>query len=317
MPYNSAIDRTGAEALMPEDVQREIVQGVPEMSAIMRLGRRLPNMSRRQRRMPVLSSLITAYFVDGDTGLKQTSEAEWGSKYITAEELAVIVPIPEAVLDDTDYDIWGEIKPRMMEAFGKAFDAAVLYGTNAPADWPTDLVAGSLAASHTVDLSTQVAAGEDLYDTILGESGVLSKIEADGFNVTGYVGAMSMKSKLRALRASTGQPIFNQIIQAKTTYELDGAPIVFPTNGAIDAAASLLIAGDWNQLVWSIRQDVTYKLLTEAVIQGPDGSIIYNLAQQDMVALRAVIRLGWQVPNPINRLQPTEASRYPFAVLVP
>jgi hypothetical protein len=36
-----------------------------------------------------------------------------------------------------------------------------------------------------------------------------------------------------------------------------------------------------------------------------------------MVALRAVIRLGWQLPNPINRLQPTEASRYPFAVLKP
>jgi len=36
-----------------------------------------------------------------------------------------------------------------------------------------------------------------------------------------------------------------------------------------------------------------------------------------MVALRAVMRLGWQVPNPINRLQTTEADRYPFAVLIP
>jgi len=41
------------------------------------------------------------------------------------------------------------------------------------------------------------------------------------------------------------------------------------------------------------------------------------LMQQDMLALRAVMRIGWQVPNPINRLQETEANRYPFSVLIP
>jgi len=35
-----------------------------------------------------------------------------------------------------------------------------------------------------------------------------------------------------------------------------------------------------------------------------------------MVALRAVMRLGWQLPNPINRINPNDATRYPFAVLV-
>jgi len=45
------------------------------------------------------------------------------------------------------------------------------------------------------------------------------------------------------------------------------------------------------------------------------GNIIYNLAQQDMVALRAVMRLGFALPNPINRMNPTAATRYPFAVL--
>ncbi|GAF71350.1 unnamed protein product, partial [marine sediment metagenome] len=82
-------------------------------------------------------------------------------------------------------------------------------------------------------------------------------------------------------------------------------------------AAALLVVGEGKQAVYSIRQDITYKILTEAVIQDAAGNIVYNLAQQDMIALRVTMRLGWQVPNPMNRLQQVEASRYPFGVLTP
>lgn len=313
MAYNDAITRSDAEALIPVEVSREIIQGVPQASAVMQLARKLPPMTSKQRRMPVLAALVTAYFVTGDTGLKQTAKQMWDNKYINAEELAVIVPIPEAVLDDSDYDIWGEIKPRIVEAFGIAFDQAVLYGTNAPQDWPQAIVPAAIAAGHTVALGTNV----DLYDDILGENGTLALVEQDGFNVTGHIAALAMKAKLRGLRDANGQPIFMRSMQERTRYELDGSEVVFPANGAINAAQSLLISGDWSQLVYAIRQDVSYKVLTEAVIQDAAGNIIYNLAQQDMVALRAVMRLGWQLPNPINRVNTNAATRYPFSVLTP
>ena len=317
MAFNGIIDRSGAQALIPEDVSREIIQNVPDMSAVMQLARRLPNMSRNQRRLPVLSGLITASFVSGDTGLKQSSEVSWTDKYINAEELAVIVPIPEAVLDDADYDIWGEVRPRIEEAFGAAFDRAVLFGTNAPSDWPDDLLTGATSASNTVTLGT----GADIYDDIMSENGVIASVEEDGFMVNGHVASVSMRSKLRGLRDANGNPIFVRVVQEGSQYELDGAPMFFPpsdtTYGAFDASQALMFSGDWNQLVYSVRQDVTYKLLDQAVIQDGGGNIVYNLAQQDMVALRAVIRLGWQLPNPINRQETTEANRYPFGVLLP
>jgi len=97
-------------------------------------------------------------------------------------------------------------------------------------------------------------------------------------------------------------------------YELDGAPCLFPTNGAISATYHL-ISGQWNQLVYAMRQDITYKLLDQAVIQDGSGAIIYNLAQQDMVALRAVMRLGFALPNPINRMNTSAVTRFPFAYL--
>jgi HK97 family phage major capsid protein len=321
MPFNTSVTRSDTAALIPEDVSAEILTNLPEMNPILQLARKLPNMSRAQRRMPVLSSFATAYFVAGDTGLKQTTEIAWENKYIDAEELAVIVPIAEAVLDDNEFDIWAQVRPEIERAFSAAINAAVLYGTNIPATWVTNLgsdglVDGASDASHNISAASYA----DLYEAILGETaagtdGLFMLVEADGFMVTGSLAHMSMKGKLRNVRDSNGQPIFKTSMQDNSRYELDGTPIYFPTDGSIDAAQSLLVSGDWNQLVYALRQDITYKILTEAVIQDAAGNIVYNLAQQDMVALRAVIRLGFALPNPINRMNQTEATRYPFAVL--
>lgn len=321
MPYNSIISRTDAAALIPEDVSAEIISNLPTMNPLMQLARRLPNMSRAQRRLPVMGSFASAYFVSGDNGLKQTSEVTWENKYIDAEELAVIVPIPEAVLDDADFDIWANVRPEIERALSKAITAAVLYGTNIPASWTTNLgaagiVAGANAASHVIS----AAAYSDYYEAILGETvagvdGLFMLPEADGFMVSGNVAHVSMKGILRNVRDANGQPIFKTGMQDPTRYELDGTPLYFPTDGSITAASSLLISGDWNQLVYAMRQDITYKVLDQAVIQDAAGNIVYNLAQQDMVALRAVMRLGFALPNPPTYENETDATRFPFAVL--
>lgn len=331
MPYNSLITRSDSAALIPEDASREILSNVAASNPLLKLARRLPDLPRAQRRMPVLSALATAYFVTGDTGLKQTTEIAWSNKYIDAEELAVIVPIPEAVLDDADYDIWSEVRPEIVNAINYAIIRAVLFGTNIPASWTTNmgaagLLAAIVAVSHTVDLSTQVAAGEDLYDTLLGTGGVISLIEADGFMATGHIAALSMRGRLRGVRervwngsalVAAGTPLFTASMQSANSYNLDGQPIYFPTDGSIDAATALMFTGQWDQLVWAMRQDIAYKILTEAVIQDGSGNILYNLAQQDMVALRAVIRLGFALPNPINRVNSSSSTRLAFSALVP
>jgi len=277
-------------------------------------------MARAQRRMPVLSSLPVAYFVNGDTGTKQTTNVEWVNKYIDAEELAVIVPIPEAVLDDADYDIWGQLKPEIVSATNVAIAGAVLYGTNIPSTWTTDLGAAGIVALCTAASQTiSAAAYTDYYEAILGETdagtdGLFMLVEADGFAVTGSLAHLSMKGILRNVRDANGQPIFRTNMQDSSRYELDGTPLYFPNDGSIVAASSLMISGDWSQLVYSMRQDITYKVLDQAVIQDAAGTIMYNLAQQDMVALRAVMRIGFALPNPINRVN-TASTRCPFATL--
>ena len=63
-----------------------------------------------------------SYFVDGDIGYKQTTAQAWENVKLYAEEIACIVPIPENVLDDSEYDIWANVLPRLSEAIGATFD---------------------------------------------------------------------------------------------------------------------------------------------------------------------------------------------------
>lgn len=313
MSFSSSIDRSGAQALMPEEVRREIIQHMPESSAVMRLGRQLPNMSRAQLRMPILAALPQAYFVSGDTGLKKTTEQAWANKFINAEELAVIVPIPINVLDDSDYPIWPQVQPLIVEAMGAKFDRAVLYGEESPANWPTDILTAATSASHVVSRGD----GADLYDELLSEDGVVAHVEEDGYAVTGHVGALRLRSQLRGMRDANGHPLFTTMPQDPTRYVLDGMPIEFPRNGGVDPDQSLAISGEWDQLFFAIRRDIDFQVFREGVVQDGSGNIIYNLMQQDMVALRVTFRLGWELPNPINRVNEDDNTRFPFAALVP
>lgn len=307
------VDRHAAEALIQEQLINTIQQEAPKQSTFMALARKLPNMTSKQTRMPVLDMLPMAYWVNGDTGYKQTSEQAWDNVYLTAEELAVIVPIPEAVIADASFDILGEIQPRIIEAIGQRVDSATIFGVNRPAAWPADIITRARQAGNNVAPGST----PDYFNLIMGDGGLIAKVEESGRMVTGAVSSMGMRAKLRGLRANDGQPIFKSDMQGATQYALDGAPMYFPQNGSFDPSIAQLIVGDWSQAVYSIRQDITVKILDQGVIQNPTTKeIAYNLAQQDMIALRVVFRMGWALPNPATRMD-SDRVACPFAYLEP
>ena len=307
------ISRENAEAIIRQQIVETVFQDLPKTSTFMSLARKLPNMTSNQTRMRVLDVLPMAYWVNGDTGFKQTSEQAWDNVYINAAELAVIVPIPEAVLSDAEFDIFGEVTPRVSESMGQLVDKAVIFGINRPADWQSDIITRARQAGNNVSYS----ASSDMYEVLLGEGGVFAKVEELGYNVTGAVAALGMKAKLRSVRTNDGLPIFSTSMQGKTQYALDGSPLYFPANGAFDKSVAQIVAGDFSQAVYAVRQDVTVKILDQGIIQDPSTkAIVYNLAQQDMVALRVVFRMGWALPNPATRLD-GDRTGCPFAYLEP
>ena len=304
------VSRESAEALIHEQIMNTVFQDAPKSSILMQLGRKLPNMTSKQTRVPVLSMLPMAYWVGGDTGMKQTSRQQWENVYITAGELAVIVPIPEAVLDDASFDIMGEVTPRVNEAIGMKFDEAAVFGVDRPPEWQNDIITLARQAGNNVS-------GGITYDTILGEDGLFGKVEQAGYIVDGVIGAMRTRAALRGIKDDASRPIFMPSMQDRTQYALDGAPVYFPENGSFDPTVAQMVAGNWRQLVWAMRQDIETKILDQAVIQDPSTKdIVYNLAQQDMIALRVTFRAGFAVPNPATRLN-EHRTLVPFAYIEP
>lgn len=296
------ITKNDVNALIDEQVVNEIFADAQKESKVLSMFRRLPNMTSDKTKLRVSDSLPVAYFVDENTnnGRKNLTKAAWKNVFLTAEEIAVIVPIKENLLNDASVDIWAEIRPQLTSAIAKTIDAAVFKGEGAPASWGEGIIPQIIAKGKSVTETGK------LYEDI---NNVMVEVEEGGYDVNALLGGVGLKGKFRMMVDQNGQPL--------NTTEIGSLRREYLDNGAWDKETATLIAGDFNQAVYAIRSDVDYKVLTEAVIQDPStGDILYNLAQEDMVALRVTFRMGYAIPNPVTALDGTE-NRYPFAALVP
>ena len=106
----------------------EIWQAAAGASAALRAFR-VVNLGTNIVKYPVIASLPSASFVAGEdaddaTSVKPTTAMTWTDRTLTVEEIGGIVVIPENVLDDSEFDIWAEVRPRIAEAVGGTLDAA-------------------------------------------------------------------------------------------------------------------------------------------------------------------------------------------------
>lgn len=301
--YNKV--QTRDNNLVPTDISLAIIQDAPQASAAMALGRRVP-MTTKTKTVTLLDVLPDAYWVNGDTGLKQTTNMGWRQKSTTAEELATLVVIPDSFADDADIDLWGEIRPRLAEAIGRKLDDAIFWGVEKPASW-TDpyLYAGALAAGNTVTATS---------DLTLDVAKAAEELAKDGVDINGFVTRPGFRWKLAQLRGSDGSPIWQPNVRDGLAGDLYGLPLAEQKNGAWRANYVDLMLGDWDRLVVGIRQDITYSIHTDAVITNDSGQVIFNAMQQDSKIMRVVFRVAYMILDPDTALAD---KPFPFAVVRP
>lgn len=305
--YDEIITRgSPTDPLIPEQIVNAVIEEMPKSSVLLDRARRV-QLTSKTGRQPVLSALPAAYWVNGDTGMKQTTKAEWENVTITAEELAAIVVIPDAYFDDASVPLWSQIQPLLAEAVGLKVDQAGLFGVDAPASWPDSVVEGAVAAGNTVTAGT----GDDFGVDVATLAGAVAE---QGFAVNGFAAKPGLQWRLVGLRNEQGTPIYTPSLSAGAPSGLYGYPLNEVTNGAWDNDYDL-IAADWSKIVVGIRQDMTFRIFSEGVISNDEGEVVVNLMQQDAKAMRVVFRVGFQVANPITRLESDDEARYPAGVI--
>lgn len=316
MPLNSDPD------LLPIEWSNEVIKQMTHTSAIMGLSQ-TRRMTTRQQRLPATAVLADAYWVGNSgndfTNLKEEAMAEWQGVNLIVEELAALVAIPHAYMQDNAFPVWEEVQPQIVEAMGRRLDAAALFGVGAPSTWQEAIMPSISAAGQTI------AEGEyeDIAADVAASAGMLRR---RGFDTSGWAAEPGFQWRLTGLRNADGTPIYQQDLAGPVRTGLYGRPLLEVRNGSWNDDEALVIHGDWSKSIVGIRQDITFTRHESGVIGDSSGNIVFNAMQQDSSIWRAVFRVAWARANPATRLGPNadetgdqegDVTKFPWAAVVP
>lgn len=323
MAFDTKVDRSNADSRtarqIPESVASEIIKETVESSVAMQLGRTF-RMPAYQHRIRVLRAFADAYWLGSgsdtqavkDSTRKQTTSVLWDNVYLTTDELAVLVVVPDAWMDDSDI-AWEEIRQELRRAFAKKIDQAVFFGAGSP---PTSfgpaggIYRAAVTAGNHIE-STDYTDGTPYVDLADAIAGLAELMAEEGFDPDSAVTGPAFKWRLARLRDENNVPLLDRDFAGPTGQGLYGLNLGEVKNGAWDAAAAELILGDFSQLVIGVRQDITFAVSDSATIFNSSVADSYSAFQQDGKVLRATMRVGYVVPDPIKVLGGT----YPFAAI--
>jgi len=253
------------------------------------------------KRVTALGSTLSVYWVD-EGEQKPSSTPSFSVVTLLLKKLAVIVPMTEEVVEDSAVDLTGLVAQLIREAVDMEVDLQFFNGDGTV--W-TGLLNDTSIPSDV--LAATKYAGDIRPEDIIGLE------DNTPLSVNGkYYMHRTVLTKVRTLRQNadgTGDYLFNPL-GGGDFGTLNGRPVVLveamPSLTDADVAdAPIMLYGDLKRgVAYGEKSDIKLKLLDQATITDVDGETVINLAEQDMIALRAVQRVGMKVTlaSAMNRL---------------
>ena len=296
------ISRSEVATLIQEAYAMDVLNSATEASTVLSAFPTI-NMGTKLSHLPVLATLPEAGWVSESAteagGVKPQSQVTWADRTLVAEEIAVIIPVHENVIDDATTALLTEIASLGGQAIGKKLDQAVLFGVDKPASWVSDdLLAAALDANQDVTVVDGDANENDIVGSV---NQVSEKIAEAGYAPDTLISSLAMRYKVANLRAADGQLVFRDESFA-------GFRTFFNRNGAWDADSAVAFVADSSRVRIGVRQDITVKFLDQATV----GNI--NLAERDMVALRLKARFAYVLGTGAT---PRGADKTPIGLVAP
>lgn len=268
-------------AFLPAQISKEILSKTQEQSAVMTLARQIA-LPGTGVAVPVIMGDPEAAWV-AETGKKPVSNSDVVSKLVQPYKLAVIETVSMELVRDADA-LYAELLKRLPLSLAKKFDNTVIGGTAAPgSNFDT------FAASTAQDISANT------YDALVAAEG---DIATHGGIMNGVALAPQGKSLLLGAKDTTGRPLFlNNVSEGAVPMVLGAKTVMNKGLYKADASGNIVgVVGDWTQAVYGTVEGIKISVSDQATV----GNI--NLWEQNMVAIRAEIEIGFRADTTVFNL---------------
>ncbi|ASR85897.1 major capsid protein [Mycobacterium Phage Niklas] len=265
------------------------------------------NMGTKTTHLPVLATLPEAGWVGesatGPEGVKPQSKVTWANRTLVAEEIAVIIPVHENVIDDATVAVLTEVAELGGQAIGKKLDQAVMFGIDKPASWVSPaLLAAATAAGQVVEHVPGTANENDL---VGASNKVAEQIALAGWAPDTLLSSLALRYQVANVRDADGNLAFRD-------NSFLGFSTHFNRNGAWAPESAVALIADASRVKIGVRQDITVKFLDQATLGTGEDQI--NLAERDMVALRLKARFAYVLGNSATSMG---ANKTPVGAVTP
>jgi len=278
------INRTTNSMALPSDLSQEVIQKTQDESAIMRLARPIA-LPGRGVTIPVITGDPEAAWV-AETASKPVSNGTPATKLMTAYKIAVIETFSKEFVRDAQA-LYDALVARLPKSLAAVFDSTVVGATQAPGtnfDTFANCTAQSILNANNGTYLGLVAADED--------------IASHGGIMNGLALSAQAKSILLSAVDTTNRPLFLASAKEGVVDKVLGVDTYFNKNlykagdSSTSTPATVGIAGDWSQAMYGTVAGVEISFSDTATLTS--GNTTINLWQQNMVAVRAEIEVGFR-----------------------
>jgi len=282
---------------LPAEVSGEILQKTQEASAVMRLARRI-TLPGRGVVIPVITGDPSASWV-AETGVKPVSNPQVTTKQMAAYKIAVIETFSEEFTRDAKA-LYDALIARIPGALSKCFDATVLGAVQKPGTYFDNF-------ANCQSQSLIATSDHSVYDGLVAAD---TDIATHGGTLSGFALGAQARGLLLSAVDSTGRPLFVNNVSEGAIPRILGVPTYFNkgiyvqgtapsgtgTSAVAGVAAIVGIAGDWTQAMYGTVEGVKISKTDQATVTvgSGDSATTINLWQQNMIAIRAEIEVGFR-----------------------
>lgn len=296
-------------------IQPDVLSGIFETkgsysSIVMTLGTKL-SVGKKETIIPISGTEPVAEFVEKtgtqakptagtypavtakdavDIGYKPVSALTIDDKRLILEKIAVIIPLSDCTMEDMEDPASFEdyVRRKAEEAIARRFDKAVVLGENAPATYGAGIVPSAVTAGNVVEVLKTATAAQKL--AALDDA--YAKVEDAGYEVDAVAAQTRFRGIFRQAMTNSNVLITPDMITGKPNYSYSGVPISKAT--VLNGTDYIAVPGAWKNVRWGVRDEFQITVTNTGTITNADGTV-YNLFQQDMTAIRVVLRIGYVV----------------------